>query len=740
MSPMTTYKTPHEPMPSSNLTNVHFIIYHTPPHHLHFNSFCYIILPFFSFQHLFRPPASSKMSSPSHPRGSPGRSPANVSPGRSPAHVSPLRERQVSSGTSSSGSYSSAMSQGPTPTIYSRTYRVATDALRPLPLKNNPLPQDFFERDQALKVKQTVLDVLRKYGIQAPAPFDDLGPKEDLSFSGWETTFAPGKENEDYVSIVNRHHPGKPSPVCATIIIQSDWDSSSSHSWPLAAKEIFSSLARLEGRLPSLEVEIIATHLTRRVHVHPVNDNGEFATAWNGRLFKQVTDTLDMFPATKNMVNALAVSRLGFSYKADNNPITVYVAVDRRSNETRWPEVIKALQAPLGTFHQPIKVWIEHNNWEFPVFDLNVGQRSSDTQGRPSDKNDYRKKVNLGDEIGMGLYSPCVDGRTRTPGFGTLGCYVKVKKGRKWQTLALTNYHVVRPLFDGFELDLGEDKPFASKVTRQGTALYKADHEGVKTGQGQQLPGIEHPSRKTHIRILHTLQGQIEKEKARRPDGVQQKRLEAEYQAKKRFFDEGKHKFGQLWAASGFMRFSPAGHRMDWALIAPPADRIGANSLPNDATWDQWERDSDRPSTANKHSRLRGPSPKATLTLTKQDTLMFKMGARSGPTAAQYSKCKGCLGISESTYISDNRKTDEHYFVPCQPRESENELSLAVSGDSGAVVYDDEGKVVGLLFRGLAPQQISKGSDKFPYTYVTPIEDVFADIKAFTEADEVRLL
>lgn len=632
------------------------------------------------------------------------------------------------------------MSQGPTPAIHSRRYRVATDALRPLPLQNSPLPQDWFEREQAHNVKQAVLDVLGKHAIRAPARFDDLGPKEDLTFSGWETTFAPGKENEDYVNIVNRHHPGKPSPVCATIIIQSDWDSSSSTTWPSAMKDIFSALALLEGRLPSLGVEIIATDLTRPVHVHPVYDDGEFATAWNGRLFKQVIDTLDKFPATKNMVNGLAVSRFGFYYEAKKNPITVYIAVDRRSDETQWSEVIHALQGPLSTFRHQVRVWIEHNDWEFPVFDLNVGQRSSDTESKPSDQNDYRKKVNLGDEIGMGVYSPCIDGSTRTSGFGTVGCYVRVKKEGKWRTLALTNYHVVRPLFDGFKLDRAEGEPFASKVTRNDTALYKADHEGFKTEQGQQLPGIEHPSRRTHIRILGNLQISIDQEKEFRPNGLEQKRLEAQYQAKKRFFDDGKHKFGQLWAASGFMRRSAAGHRMDWALIAPAADRIGANSLPNVATWIQWGGGNPRPSAPDKHNRLRGPSPEATLKLTKAKTLMFKMGAKSGPTTAVYSEFRGCLGISEAIYVANNRKTDEHYFIPSQPRRSRTEVNLAVGGDSGAVVYNDEGKVVGLLFRGLAPQQISEYSDSFPYTYVTPIEDVFADIKEFTGADDVRLL
>jgi hypothetical protein len=50
-------------------------------------------------------------------------------------------------------------------------------------------------------------------------------------------------------------------------------------------------------------------------------------------------------------------------------------------------------------------------------------------------------------------------------------------------------------------------------------------------------------------------------------------------------------------------------------------------------------------------------------------------------------------------------------------------------GDSGAVVYDSQGAVLGLLFAGQRPQQ------SFPegIIYVTRIWDVFKDIIDFSE-------
>lgn len=51
---------------------------------------------------------------------------------------------------------------------------------------------------------------------------------------------------------------------------------------------------------------------------------------------------------------------------------------------------------------------------------------------------------------------------------------------------------------------------------------------------------------------------------------------------------------------------------------------------------------------------------------------------------------------------------------------------VAKGGDSGSVVFNTFGCALGLLFRGYQAQATS-GS----HTLITPIEDVFADIKAF---------
>ncbi|KAK0705449.1 hypothetical protein B0H67DRAFT_499264, partial [Lasiosphaeris hirsuta] len=62
---------------------------------------------------------------------------------------------------------------------------------------------------------------------------------------------------------------------------------------------------------------------------------------------------------------------------------------------------------------------------------------------------------------------------------------------------------------------------------------------------------------------------------------------------------------------------------------------------------------------------------------------------------------------------------------------------FATHGDSGSVVWDKEGRVVGLLFTGQAPQ----GSAASTLAYVTPIHDVLEDIMKFSQGaiKEIRL-
>lgn len=61
---------------------------------------------------------------------------------------------------------------------------------------------------------------------------------------------------------------------------------------------------------------------------------------------------------------------------------------------------------------------------------------------------------------------------------------------------------------------------------------------------------------------------------------------------------------------------------------------------------------------------------------------------------------------------------------------SRNGNPFSKEGDSGALIFDNDGGVIGLLFGGCPRKHTS---------YFTPIESVFADIKKVTGAMDVRI-
>ena len=60
----------------------------------------------------------------------------------------------------------------------------------------------------------------------------------------------------------------------------------------------------------------------------------------------------------------------------------------------------------------------------------------------------------------------------------------------------------------------------------------------------------------------------------------------------------------------------------------------------------------------------------------------------------------------------------------------------SLTGDSGSAVYTREGLLMGIVSTEYA---LTQSSEEHGYTFVTPIEDILEDIKAFTGVIDVRL-
>ena len=80
---------------------------------------------------------------------------------------------------------------------------------------------------------------------------------------------------------------------------------------------------------------------------------------------------------------------------------------------------------------------------------------------------------------------------------------------------------------------------------------------------------------------------------------------------------------------------------------------------------------------------------------------------------------------------AEDRKSTEYMLLPLGGQPFGNR------GDSGAVVWDEKGGVVGLLFTGQQPHGCNQ-----EYSLVTPIEGVFESIKEGSQGNilDIRIL
>ncbi|CVL05894.1 uncharacterized protein FPRN_14218 [Fusarium proliferatum] len=606
------------------------------------------------------------------------------------------------------------------PRIISGFKRVAWPELRRLPLTivTHLLPAG---------IEQVRRDIEREA--------DRIMEKHGLHFQDEEDHCDPEMEM--------RGVPGKSGTSLPTILMLAPWSAEKQRDWERAAQEMaifFADLSRVcSFSETEIHVEIVALELVHRTHYTKIDDP-VLQSAWeclSGTIFHR----LQSFRATQGHITCLSLQKYGTNDYAGANPPTVYISVDCDSDETQWPEVITEVKRTLdATGWDNVQVHIKHNEGMIGHFDnftnptreqMNLGYGL-----KKRIEDDYYSTVHIGDDFGAARDIKRTDGEQLSPTNGTIDCFVQLRTSEPeptWRTFILTSYQSVRPAFNGFTVTPdGTDSSVAPPIAN--SDLWTVDSAGYTPDSSAKPTTFESPSRsklnfntrcidQSIVCFTNRIPYWEEKDCTTREKRLQEIReriaaLKAERKQKTEFFEANKQALGKLYAASGFRR-RVVGRRMDWALIE--VDRPWHDRLPE---CDEWE---------SPHSLLL-KTPLMTYGMQLQEQTrsiealsgygwssyradVYKIGTGSGPTVGSFLCTNNLVMIRDDQYMNPS-PTEEIAFAPERHNYDTSQWGFCAPGDSGSVVFDEDGGIVGLVIGG----HKNNNSDNYGYGYVTPIE------------------
>ena len=214
-------------------------------------------------------------------------------------------------------------------------------------------------------------------------------------------------------------------------------------------------------------------------------------------------ECLEAHESTKGSMTSVSLFRYGTRQYHRDNPVTIFITVNLDSQEVGWPDVIEDIEKGLEDHQLPaLYVHIEHNvgiSSAPPSLLDPDDEGASNRTGCGYIQGDYNKIVNLGEVIGPANFVLRQDGTEGYVGHGNLGCYVEVKtEGGSWDRYGLTNYHIMRGAFTGFDTTLINNKETALVAPPTQSALHIADEDGLSPGSHEALACVESPPRSMH--------------------------------------------------------------------------------------------------------------------------------------------------------------------------------------------------------------------------------------------------
>lgn len=642
-------------------------------------------------------------------------------------------------------------------------YRVGAPPLRPLPLETYP-EEPFAKVEPPFSNPRVVVDdlvaiaheILAWRGILDPWEGEEESmsrllkptPNPDLFDTDYE--YDPDDDPDDYrVRVVTRKVHEHRDVGETTLFIIAPWEDGSSEAWEAAVVEIrraVDSYMRVAGR-PEFEmpVEMIAAELLANKRIDVITEQPLLNAAWP-KLGRDVFDLLESFPATRSRMTNMSLLRLGYERDFAPGPVTVYISVDYDSDESAWAPVVAAIERYLRESGWPeINVHMEHNEALQPRFVPKPARLPADFPRKPlrplssyhhvPPLREHKRRVGLGAGISASAYLHRTGDNEKkcyhSPE-GTLGCYVQVKTATapEWKTVVLTSYRAVRPCFEGFVLEQSPVSPrtVVAAPPTPNSALELLDRDGRAPNDAAEDGNVmESPSRLRHDEDIRDLEGLVA--------SIGYTPSQIELTAKQKFFDAGHQVLGKVWSSSGYARRTSGGSRLDWALVEVSPDRVAPNALPSFQDWGCIEG-SRPPKPYTMSATLKPPGEDTSLKRTPDAacTKVYRVGADARASDGFHAGFQSAVRFRDDVYMfagrsaeegPDRHMTWEHAYVQCG-----GAGAGANMGDTGAVVFDKEGAVVGLQVASHYPQRVTRA-----LTYVTPIEDVLEDIKRLSDGN-----
>ena len=229
---------------------------------------------------------------------------------------------------------------------------------------------------------------------------------------------------------------------------------------------------------------------------------------------------------------------------------------------------------------------------------------------------------------------------------------------------------------------------------------------------------LESPSRRKHNFTMHHFQNKLVRARQRfglaDPDVL---RLQSRLDQKKTFFEEGKHLFGRPWAASGYGRRTNANGRLDWALIEfTKPNRLGKNTMPS---RDEWPVPRSEAPIELVGQLLKGVSSCEDPFWRRK---VYKKGAGTGLTKGKTNCIKDSVRMKSVDDRLNMGVSFEHVFISHWYQDN----AFAVAGDSGAMMFTNTGKFIGLVWGGPTGDLMKSATEIYVTDAATLLEDLNA--------------